>query len=122
MKISIIAPLAVAGLLVGCGQRIEKTSQKFNELPPQAQKTIRAQAPNAEILDISRFTTNGMDAYEVEFRGQDHNRKVVVGANGTLLGSELGTTTGAIGRALTPTGATGTPFSALPAAVQKTIQ
>ncbi len=112
-----------AGLLAGCSRGVQTASEQFNELPPQAQKTIRAQDPNAEIASISHITTNSMDAYKVEFRNANgRNPVVIVAANGTLLSSELGRPAGTIQRALTPTGAAGTPLSALPEAVQKTIQ
>ena len=115
--------LASAGLLVGCNQSVEKASQNFNELPPQVQKTVRAQSPNGEIASVSKMSTNNMDAYKVEFKNDNgRNPVVIVGANGTLLSSELPRQAGAIERALTPTGAAGTPFSALPEAAQKTIQ
>src|SRR5512133_709317 len=115
--------LAAAGLLVGCNQSIEKASQNFNELPPQVQKTVRAQSPNGEIASVSKTSTNGMDAYKVEFKNDNgRNPVIVVAANGTLLSSELGAPAGMVQRALTPTGATGTPFSSLPEAAQKTIQ
>ena len=117
-----IALLCAAGLLVGCNQSIENASQSFNELPPRVQKTVRAQSPNGEIASVSKMSTNGLEAYKVEFRENGRNPVIIVAANGTLLSSELGQPAGAIQRALTPTGATGTQFSALPEAVQKTIQ
>jgi uncharacterized membrane protein YkoI len=122
MKMIAMSLLAAGSVLVGCNKSVESASQDFNQLPPAVQKTVRAQAPNAEIASISKTTTNGMDAYKVEIRGEGRNPVVVVGANGTLLSSELGGQAGMIERALTPTGAVGTPYSALPAAVQKTIQ
>jgi len=124
MKHYVITLLAAAGLLVvGCNQSVETASQKFNELPPAVQKTVRAQAPNAEIVDVSKTSSNGMDAYQVEFRSEHGaNPKVLVAANGTLLNSDMAQPAGAIQKMLTPTGAVGTPFSSLPEAAQKTIQ
>ncbi len=122
MKKVAISLLTAAGLLAGCNKSIEQASNDFNSLPRQVQKTVRAQAPNAEIASVSKLTTNGMNAFKVEFREKGANPSVVVAENGTLLNSELGKQAGAIDRLLTPTGATGTPFSALPQAVQKTIQ
>jgi hypothetical protein len=120
MKVAITLLLA-SGVLVGCNQNIETASNDFNSLPRPVQKTFRAQAPNGEIAKISKITTNGMEAFEVQFRERDRNPTIIVGTNGTRLSSELGEAAGTIPRTLTPTGATGTPFSALPEAAQKTI-
>ncbi len=123
MKKLAVSVLAAAAVLTGCNQNIEKASNDFNTLPPQVQKTVRAQAPNAEIASVSELSTNGMQAYKVEFRNENgRNPAVIVGANGTLLASDLAHQAGVLDRVLTPTGAAGTPFSALPQAVQKTIQ
>src|SRR5438270_519230 len=120
-KISAMSLFAAVGLLAGCNQ-VQNASNDFNSLPPAVQKTARAQAPNAEITSVSKTTTNGMDAYKIEFRAEGRNPVIIVAANGTLLSSELAHQAGMIERALTPTGATGTPLSALPEAAQKTIQ
>jgi uncharacterized membrane protein YkoI len=122
MKTYTLSLLAAAGLLVGCNQSVQTASQKFNEMPPAAQKTVRAQAPNAEIVDVSKTTQNGRDEYEVQFRQGDQTPKVIVASDGTLISSELAKPAGALERALTPTGATGTQFSSLPEAAQKTIR
>src|SRR5438445_11420884 len=99
MKTQFITLLAATGLLVGCNKSIENTSQKFNELPPAVQKTVRAQAPNAEIADISKKTENGMDVYEVSFREPGANPKIVVAADGKLVNSDMTKPAGAIERA-----------------------
>ena len=122
MKKLAISLLAAAGLLAGCNSSIESASNDFNSLPPAVQKTVRAQAPNGEIASVSHTTTNGMDAYKVQFRMEGSNPTIIVAANGTLLSSELAGKAGVVERALTPTGAVGTPFSALPEAAQKTIK
>src|SRR5579859_6483085 len=123
MKRYTISLMAATALLVGCNQSVQTASERFNELPPAVQKTVRAQDPNGEIVDVTKTSRNGSDAYEVEFRGEGStNPKVVVAADGSLLNSDFAKTPGAIQKMLTPTGATGTPFSALPVAVQKTIQ
>jgi uncharacterized membrane protein YkoI len=122
MKIYVITLIAAAGLLAGCNRSIESASQKFNELPPAVQKTVRAQAPQGEIATVSHKTDNGIDLYEVEFREPGKNPKIVVAADGKLMNSDMTTPATKIERALTPTGATGTKFSALPEKVQKTIQ
>ncbi len=122
MKRIAVSLLAAAAVLTGCNKSVEQASEDFNSLPSQAQKTIRAQAPNAEVTSISKFTTNGLDAYKVELRDQGRTPTIIVGANGTLLGSDLPQHVGVLDRILTPTGPAGTPFSALPQAVQKTIK
>lgn len=115
--------VAASGLLFwGCSRSVESASQKFNELPPAVQKTVRAQAPNAEIADITHSNRDGMDVYEVEFKEPGANPKVIVAADGKLLSTDMPKATGPVQRLLTPTGATGTKLSALPEAAQKTIQ
>src|SRR5262245_23662959 len=123
MKKQTITLLVAAGLLVGCNQSIEQASQKFNELPPAVQKTVRAQSPNGEIASVKQTVDNGMEVYEVKFKQPDGSTpKVVVATDGKLINSDLPKVAGTIQRALTPTGATGTKLSALPEVVQKTIQ
>jgi uncharacterized membrane protein YkoI len=123
MKKYVITLLAASALVAGCNQRVDTASQKFNELPPAVQKTVRAQAPNAEIADISQKSENGSQVYQVEFRNDNGaNSKILVAADGTLVGSDLARPAGILQRALTPTGAVGTPLSALPETAQKTIK
>ncbi len=123
MKTYQLALIAATALVAAaCNNNVEKTSQKFNELPPAVQKTARAQAPDAEITDISKTTKDGMDAYEITFRGDNGNPKVIVGTDGHLISSDLPHPAGAVEKMLTPTGASGTPFSALPLPVQHTIK
>lgn len=122
MKKQSVILLLSLGLVAGCNQSIEKASENFNTLPAPVQKTVRAQAPNAEIASVSHTRNNGQDAYEVTFREEGKSPKIVVAPDGTLLQTELARQPGAVEKALTPTGATGTPFSALPEKVQRTIQ
>jgi uncharacterized membrane protein YkoI len=123
MKKYAITMITAAGLLVGCNQSIEKASTNFNTLPPAVQKTVRAQAPNSEIDAVTKKTENGMDVYEVKFKQPDgSNPKVLVSMDGKLISSDFPRTASTVERALTPTGATGTKFSALPEAAQKTIK
>jgi uncharacterized membrane protein YkoI len=115
--------MAAAALFVGCNQSIENASTKFNELPPAVQKTVRAQAPNGEIAAVNKTADNGMDVYEVKFKQPDGSTpKLLVAMDGKLVSSDFPKPAGAVERALTPTGATGTKFSALPEAAQKTIK
>jgi uncharacterized membrane protein YkoI len=123
MKAYLVTMVAASGLLFwGCSRSVESASQEFNELPPVVQKTVRAQAPNAEIADITHSNRDGMDVYEVEFKEPGANPKVIVAADGKLLNTDMPKATGPVQRLLTPTGATGTKLSALPEAAQKTIQ
>jgi uncharacterized membrane protein YkoI len=123
MKKYAIALMAASALVAGCNQSVETASQKFNELPPAVQKTVRAQAPNAEIANVSQKSENGTQVYQVEFRNDNGaNSKVLVAADGSLVGSDMPRPAGAVDRLLTPTGAVGTQFSALPEVVQKTIK
>ena len=122
MKRYAVTLLAAAGLLVGCNRSLESASTKFNELPPAVQKTVRAQAPNGEIANVSSKTDNGMQIYEIEFREPGTNPKILVAADGKLVSTDMAKPAGAVERLLTPTGAVGTKLSALPEKAQKTIQ
>src|SRR3989440_10382135 len=107
MRLYAITTIAALGLLAACSPSVEKASQKFNELPPAVQKTVRAQAPNAEIADVSHKTQDGMEVYQVEFREPGTNPKLMGAADGRLLNTDLAKPAGAGQRMLTPTGATG---------------
>lgn len=66
-----------------------------------------------------------MDAYKVELMDQGKNSTMIVADDGRVLSSDMpikqdGIVQG-VKKALTPTGAVGTQFSALPENVQKTI-
>ena len=123
MKNHVITMLAATLLVAGCNQSVENASNKFNELPPAVQKTVRAQAPNGDIANVSKKSENGTQVYEVEFRNPNGpNSKVLVAADGTLVGSDMARPAGTVEKLLTPTGAVGTPLSALPEAAQKTIK
>jgi len=122
MRTYLVTLCAVAGLLTACNRSIESASTKYNELPPAVQKTVRAQAPNGEIADVSHKTDNGVDLWEVTFREPDHNPKILVDGSGKLVSTEMAHAAGPVERMLTPTGATGTKFSALPEKAQRTIQ
>jgi uncharacterized membrane protein YkoI len=125
IKIYLITFIAAAGLVAGCNRSIESASQDFNSLPTAVQKSIRAQAPNGEIASISKTTENGLDAYKVEFRQEGKNSTMLVASDGRVLSSDMPEKQNGIvkdvQRALTPTGAVGTKFSALPEKAQKTI-
>jgi len=127
-KVYLVTLLAAAGLAAGCDQSVKNASMDFNSLPPAAQKAIRSQAPNGDITSVSKTTENGMDAYKVELRneGNTTSSTMVVAADGRVLSSDLPTAPNGIvqdvKKALTPTGAVGSDFSALPENVQKTIK
>jgi uncharacterized membrane protein YkoI len=123
MKKYAITLLAASALVAGCNQRVETASNKFNEMPPAVQKTVRAQNPNGDIANVTTKNENGSQVYQVEFRNASGpNSEILVAADGTLVGSDLPKPAGAVQRLLTPTGAVGTPLSALPEAAQKTIK
>lgn len=131
MKTSIVALIAAAGLVSGCNRSVQSASQDFNSLPPDVQKAIRSDAPNAEISSISKTTQNGIEAYKVDLSQDGKSAEMVVASDGRVLSSDLPNAEPAnplekaahkVGKALAPTGAVGTDFSALPESVQKTIQ
>ena len=125
MKTYLITLTAASLLFAGCGQKVERAAQKFNELPPAVQKTVRAHAPNAEIADVKTRTQDGQTVYEIEFAEAGKNPKLLVAQDGKILNSDLTTAKGAPGsldRLLSGRGAVGTKLSALPKPVQKAVQ
>ena len=122
MKIYALGLAASLALFAGCNKSVENASQKFNELPPPVQKTVRAQYPNGEVADVSKKTENGMEVYEVSFREAGTNPKLLIAADGKLINSDLVKPAGAVERALTPTGGVGTKLSALPEKAQTVIK
>src|SRR6266480_4677425 len=101
MKICAISLIAAMGLLIGCNRSVESASQKFNELPPAVQKTVRAQAPNGDIADVTKKTENGMEVYEIQFREPGANPTMVVAADGKLVSGEMTKPAGAVEKLLT---------------------
>ena len=71
-------------------------------------------------MKIALFLANagknsgGPEVYEVEFREPGTNPKLVIAMDGRLVNSDLAKPAGALERAVTPVGAVGTKFSALP--------
>lgn len=126
IKIYLITLLTAAGLAAGCNQSVEHASQDFNALPVAVQKAVRSQSPNGDIENISKTTENGMEAYKFQIRDSGKESTMVVANDGRVLSSDMPNTQNGIvsdvKKALTPTGAVGTQFSALPEKVQKTIQ
>lgn len=61
------------------------TGTKLSALPEKVQKTIQTQAPNAEIVDISRKEKDSLVYYEVEFKDKGKNPTVCVAEDGTLI-------------------------------------
>jgi hypothetical protein len=122
MKRYILSVAGAAVVLTACKQNIESASESFNELPPAVQRTVRMESPNGEIQRIAHSDRDGLHLYTVELRenGQTE-KKLVVAANGQLLTPPPMPVAATDNRPLTPTGAAGTPFSALPLAAQKTI-
>src|SRR6185369_744483 len=125
IKTYLVTLMAASGLVAGCNRSIESASQDFNSLPVAVQKAVRAQSPNGEIASISRTTENGVAAYKVEFRQDGKNSTMVVANDGRVISSDMPMKQDGVvqdvKKALTPTGAVGTKFSALPEKAQKTI-
>jgi hypothetical protein len=128
IKVYAVTLIAAAGLAVGCNQSVESNSQSFNTLPSAVQKTVRAQSPNGEITSVSRTSENGVDGFKIMIHnpGANNDSTMVVAADGKVLSSDMPNNPNGlvqdVKKALTPTGAVGTKFSALPEAVQKTVQ
>lgn len=126
MKTYLLPLVVAAGLLAGCNRSVEQASQDFNTLPPAVQKAVRSQAPNGEIAHVGTSSRDGVQVYEIEFREPGANPNLMVTADGRILNSTGTTKTegivGTMEKALTPTGAVGTKFSALPEKVQRSIQ
>src|SRR4029079_17100959 len=128
IKVYAVTLIAAAGLAVGCNQSVESNSQAFNTLPPAGEKSVRSQSPNGEITGVSKTTQNGMDAWKIDVRNQgaDKDNEMIVAYDGKVLSSDMPNSPNGVvqdvKKALTPTGAVGTKFSALPESVQKTIQ
>jgi len=129
IKIYMVTLLAAAGLVAGCNQSVESNSQSFNSLPTAVQKTVRSQSPNGEITSVARTSENGVEAYKVQIHnaGANNDSTLIVAMDGRVISTDMpnGNPNGVVSdvkKALTPTGAVGTQFSALPEKVQKTIQ
>ena len=118
-----IALIAAVVLLLGCSKSsVQTTSQQFNELPAVVQKTARAQAPNAEIVNVASRIDNGMQIYDIQFHTESGMPKISVAADGKLVKSDFVTIPGGLQTALTSPGATATKLSALPEKAQATIK
>jgi uncharacterized membrane protein YkoI len=128
MKTQILTSIAVVGLLAGCTRsNVEQASNEFNQLPPAVQKTVRAQAPDAEIADIKKDSRNGREVYVVQFRDKQRHPAMEVAADGMLVkyqageaamgspGSVEGSVKGRVATSMEK------EYSALPVTVQKAI-
>ena len=128
IKVYMVTLLAAAGLVAGCNKSVESNSQSFNALPTAVQKAVRSQSPNGEITSVSRTSETGVDAYKIQIHnpGNNNDSTMVVATDGKVLSTDMPNGQNGIvadvKKALTPTGAVGTQFSALPEKVQKTIQ
>jgi uncharacterized membrane protein YkoI len=128
MKLYLITVATAAAMLVGCEQRnVENASQKFNNLPAAVQKTVRAQAPNAEIADIDQKTRDGVTVYEIQFRDKQAHPPMEVAADGTLMRYEAGKPASGApgpieGRVKGTASSLESQITALPMNVQKAIQ
>jgi uncharacterized membrane protein YkoI len=128
IKVYMVTLIAAAGLAAGCNKSVESNSQSFNSLPTAVQKSVRSQSPNGEITSVSKSSENGVDGYKIQIHnpGNNNDSTMIVATDGRVLSSDMPNTQNGIvsnvKKALTPTGAVGTQFSALPENVQKTIQ
>jgi len=124
----LITLTAAAAVLMGCEQRnVEKASKDFNQLPAAVQKTVRAQAPDAEIADVDQKTRDGVTVYKIQFRDKERHPAMEVAADGTLTRYEAGKpasgSPGAVeGKASGAASSMQNQLSALPMSVQKVIQ
>lgn len=129
MKTKILTLMAVVGLLAGCTKsNVQQASQEFNQLPAAVQKTVRAQAPDAEIADVKRDTRNGHEIYVIQFRDKQRYPAMEVAADGMLVkyqageaamgsaGAYEGTVKGRVSDSMQK------EYSALPVGVQKAIE
>ena len=128
MKLYLITLGTAAAFLVGCEQRnVEQASQEFNQLPQAVQKTVRAQAPNAEIADIEQKSRDGLTVYQIEFRDKERHPAMEVAADGTLMRYEAGKPAAGApptteGRVKGSASSVESQITALPMSVQKAIQ
>ncbi|HKQ36605.1 MAG TPA: PepSY-like domain-containing protein [Verrucomicrobiae bacterium] len=128
MKLYLITLGTAAAFLVGCEQRnVEQASKQFNQLPAAVQKTVRAQAPDAEIADIDQKTRDGVTVYQIQFRDKERHPAMEVATDGTLMRYEAGKPAAGApgtveGRVKGAASSMENQISALPMSVQKAIQ
>lgn len=122
MKATVVSAVIFTILMTACKQRTRPAAMTFNDLPPAVQRTIREQAPNAQISNVTIMDQNGRSVYEVTFRAAGGNPRMLVGSDGAVVVSDFLTAPGVVDRPATPVGASGTPMSALPLAAQRAIQ
>lgn len=118
-----IAIMVAAGLVAGCSQGLQDTSAEFNKLPPDVQKTVKSQAPNAEIASVNETKRDGMTVYEISFTDEGKNPKMVVAHDGTVIRNEAAL--GAAGSAsidIKGSASTKSQLSALPEPVRTAVQ
>jgi uncharacterized membrane protein YkoI len=118
-----IAVMVAAALVAGCSQGLQKTSAEFNKLPTAVQKTVKSEAPNAEIASVNETKRDGMTVYEIAFTDEGKNPKIVLAQDGTILRND--TAVGAVGSAsidIKGSASTKSQLSALPEPVRKTVQ
>jgi hypothetical protein len=97
----------------------------FGILPPPAQNTVRAQAGSAEIVNVEKGATADRVYYKVYFRESEHYPPLYVGADGSVLNSDLTVAMQAprdIGGSLNPSGSAIVTTNDLPPTVVKEIR
>jgi uncharacterized membrane protein YkoI len=118
-----IAVMVAAALVAGCSQGLQKTSAEFNKLPKAVQKTVKSEAPKAEIARVNETKRDGMTVYEIEFTDAGKNPKMIVTQDGTVIRNDVAL--GAGGSAsveIKGSATTKSQLSALPEPVRKTVQ
>jgi uncharacterized membrane protein YkoI len=66
------------------GSTDSSVKNQLSALPMSVQKVIRANAPQAEVVDIRRKEDNGRVFYEVEYAGKERKPVLQVGADGHI--------------------------------------
>jgi uncharacterized membrane protein YkoI len=121
---TLIAVIAAAALVAGCGQQIKETSAEFNRLPPAVQKAVKSHAPKAEIAKVNETKRDGVPVYEVEFADPGANPKMIFTADGAVIRDDTAAMGAAGSSSLDVKGSASTKsqLSALPEPVRKTVQ
>jgi hypothetical protein len=125
MKNQIIIPMLAGALLVGgCTKtNVERASTEFNQLPAAVQKSVHSAVPEGEVANVDEDKRNGLTVYQIKFRDSDRHPDMWVSPDGTILRNEPSRAMGAPSdRANVNVGAAQSELSALPVAVQKSIQ
>lgn len=119
MNKRLIGISAACALIAGTGSyQAHADKVPVSQLPEAVQKAIKNYSKGETLEHVERETKNGQTVYEAEFKREGLNRRVMFGADGTLLPDQ-----GVVNRAENALGRDpAITFSELPAAVQKTVK